>query len=138
MTPTERAEALRWFGYTRRQTAFLALVLVHGGFCLRRQFAAFLGREDGGLVTDLVQRLVRQGHGRRHVFRRHTEVVHIFARALYQAIDEPDCRHRRAVSLATMRQRLTVPDLVLAHSTATFPATERDCDLLAGLQSAPR
>jgi hypothetical protein len=126
MTPNERAEALRWYGYTPRQAAFLAIVLVHGGYFLRRQFATFLGREDGGLVTDLAQRVVRLGHGRRHVFRRRTEVIHVFARALYQAIDEPDCRHRRAVSLATMRQRLMVLDLVLAHPTATFLATERE------------
>jgi hypothetical protein len=126
MTLTERAEALGWHGYTPRQAAFLALVLVHGGYFLRRQFAAFLGREDGGLVTDLARRVVRYGHGRRHVFRRGTEVVHVFARALYQAIEESDCRYRRAVSLATMRQRLMLLDLVLAHPTATFLATERE------------
>jgi hypothetical protein len=126
MTHDERAEVLRWFGYTPRQAAFLATVLVHGGYFLRRHFAAFLGRQDGGLITDFVQRLVRNGHGRRHVFRRNTEVFHVFARRLYQSIDEPDCRYRREVSLATMVERLMVIDLVLAHGNATFLATERE------------
>jgi hypothetical protein len=126
MTHDERADVLRWYGYTPRQAAFLAMVLVHGGYLLRRQFAAFLGRQDGGMITDLVHRLVRNGHGRRHVFRRNTEVFHIFARRLYQSIDEPDCRYRREVSLATMVERLMVIDLVLAHRNATFLATEEE------------
>jgi len=126
MTPDERADVLRWYGYTPRQAAFLAMVLVHGGYFLRRQFAAFLGRQDGGLVADFTTRLIQHGHARRHVFRRHTEVFHVFARRLYESIDEPDCRYRREVSLATMVQRLMVIDLVLAHPGATFLATERE------------
>ncbi len=126
MTHDERAEAIRWHGYTTRQAAFLATVLVHGGCFLRRQFAAFLGRQDGGLITDLVQRLVRNGHGRRHVFSRHTEVLHVLARRLYESIGEPHSRYRRDVSLATMIERLMIVDLVLAHPQATFLATESE------------
>ncbi len=126
MTHDERAEALRWYGYTPRQAAFLATVLVHGGYFLRRQFAAFLRREDGGLITDLVQRLVRNAHARRHVFSRHTEVLHVFGRRLYESIGEPDSRYRRDVSLATMIERLMAVDLVLAHPQATFLVTESE------------
>jgi hypothetical protein len=126
MTPAERVAALRWYGYTPRQAAFLALVLLHTGYFLRRQFATFLGREDGGLITDFVERLVRNRHARRHVFRRHTEVIHVFGRPLYHTIGEPGCRHRRAVSLATVVERLMVIDLVLAHPHAMFLATERE------------
>ena len=48
MTNAERIQALQRLGYTEREAAFLCLAALHGGYFLRRQYAQFLGREDGG------------------------------------------------------------------------------------------
>ena len=48
MTPAvKQASLLEPFGYTTRQAQFLALVALHGGYFLRRQFVAFTGRTHG-------------------------------------------------------------------------------------------
>lgn len=43
----QTAQTLEALGYTTRQAQFLALVAVHGGGFLRRQFLAFTGRAHG-------------------------------------------------------------------------------------------
>jgi hypothetical protein len=124
MTHDERVSAVRLQGYTPRQAAFLAMVLVHGGYFLRRQFARFLERHDGGLVTAFVHALVERGHARRHVFRRRVEVLHVRSRHLYRAFGDGDSRFRRPVSLASIVERLMTLDLALAHPGARFLVNE--------------
>jgi hypothetical protein len=40
MTAAERATALESHGFTPRQAAFMATVLLHGGVCVPRQYCA--------------------------------------------------------------------------------------------------
>ena len=66
VTPDDQTvHVLEAFGYTTRQAQFLALVAVHGGYFLRRQFVAFTGRTHG-LAT--VRFLDRRRDARRRPF----------------------------------------------------------------------
>jgi len=49
----ERAQGLESFGYTPRQAAFVAMVAVHGGYFLRRQYVAFIGGSHGRATVKL-------------------------------------------------------------------------------------
>ena len=51
MNPTlDSVRGLESCGYTEREAAFLYLVGMHSGYFLRRQFLAFIHREDGAMV----------------------------------------------------------------------------------------
>jgi hypothetical protein len=47
--------ALRELGFTPRQAAFVATVALHGGVCVRRQYAAFTNAQYGQITRDLQQ-----------------------------------------------------------------------------------
>ena len=61
MTAEERVEALRPFGFTARQTRFLAFVMTHSGVCLQRQYAAFAGIVHGEKTRRFFAKLVQLG-----------------------------------------------------------------------------
>jgi hypothetical protein len=52
--------------------------------------------------------------------------VHVHYKPLYEAIGEPDNRHRKTVSLGRMIERLMILDAVLADHAYTWLGTERD------------
>jgi len=119
-------QRLEGFGYTPRHAAFLRLVLLFGGYFVRRHVTAFLGGGDGGVTTGFVRDLVRRGHGTCGVYRCKTQVVHVFAKRLYAALDEPDNRNRRTVEPTRILRKLLTLDVVLAHRTEPFLATTRE------------
>jgi hypothetical protein len=123
---TDRAEALMRFGYNARQASFLALVAAHGGYFIRRQFLAYLGRGHGAVTVEFLRAVLSRGHAIGARLRSHAQVYHVTAKPLYVAIGEPDSRHRRRHELSTIRRRLMGLDFVLAHRDWTFFATERD------------
>ena len=47
MTLDDRVHALASLGLTPRQTRFVALVALHSGYCLRRQYLTFAGLQYG-------------------------------------------------------------------------------------------
>ena len=51
MTPAyDPISELQKLGYTEREAAFLYLVGIHSGYFLRRQYLAFIEREDEAMV----------------------------------------------------------------------------------------
>lgn len=125
MTPdVERARALEAFGYTTRQAQFLALVAVHGGYFLRRQFVAFTGGSHGLATVRFVDRAAARGDVRSLPYGRHGRMFHLCARPLYAALGEEHNRNRRVAEWDAVTRKLMALDFVLAHPEARFWATE--------------
>jgi hypothetical protein len=127
MTWEERRRAVELMGFTERQAGFLVTVMLHAGVCIGRQYCAFARLAYGQKMHDFFQSLIarrfatvrRCGHNRARLY-------HIQYKPLYQAIGEPDNRHRRATSLARAVERLMLLDAVIAERDRTWLATEQE------------
>lgn len=126
MTAGERIQALRRFGYSELEAAFLCLAALHGGYFLRRQYALFLGGKDGGNVTQLVQKGLANGHFRSSTWRQNTQLYHLCARPFYEALGQGENRNRRAREILTIKNKLMGFDFVLAHRRVQYLATEQE------------
>ena len=125
MTPDhETAHVLEAFGYTTRQSQFLALVAMHGGYFLRRQFVAFTGRTHGLATVRFLDRAVTRGDVRSLPYGRQGRVFHLCARPLYAALAEEHNRNRRVAEWDAVTRKLMALDFVLVHPEARFWATE--------------
>ncbi len=113
--------------FTPRQAAFMVLVMVHSGVCLRRQYARFAGMVYGQATKDFFKRLVRTKLARPYTAAdARARVYHVRGKALYQAIGEPDNRNRKPFSLARAIERLMILDALLAEPTLQWLGTERE------------
>lgn len=127
MTCEDRVRALAPWGFTPRQTRFLVTVALHGGYCLRRQYATFAGIQYGKNVCDFLEALVERHIAARVTFRADRgHVYHLQARALYRALEQADNRNRRRASAALIARKIMVLDYVLAHPEVDWIATEQD------------
>jgi hypothetical protein len=140
MTFDDRVRALESLGFTPRQTRFIALVALHSGYCLRRQYAAFAGIRYGKSVCDLFEKLVARGFATSFTQRADRgRLYHLQARAIYRAIGEPEHRTRREASAALIARRIMVLDYVLSHADVPWLSTEAEkVDLFARLGVTPR
>ena len=124
----ERVEAVMGFGFTELQARFLLHVLVYSGVFLERQFRTFTGITHGQRTRVFLDRLVGYGYataitpGKVHRGR----LYHLRYKPLYEAIGEPNNRHRRAASKGRFVERLMLLDAVLSDRTHWWLATERD------------
>ncbi len=127
MTPSERERALTTFGFTARQSRFLALAMVHAGVCLGRQYCRFAHIARGKAMGEFFGNLVRRGYATAYP-RAHgtTHLYHIHAKALYHGIGETDNRNRRPVALPRAIERIMLLDAVIARPDVTWLATERE------------
>lgn len=127
MTFDERVQALAPLGFTPRQTRFLATVALHGGFCLRRQYATFAGIKYGEHVREFLDALVKRELARRVSYKRNRGFVyHVHAKSLYRAIAQEDNRNRRVASPALIARKLMLLDLVIATPHVEWLAAEED------------
>jgi len=123
-----RVATVMEFGFTERQARFLVHVLVFSGVFLERQYRAFTGLVHGQKTHDFLIKLVDSGYatpitpGALHRGR----LYHVQYRPLYEAIGEPNNRHRKPASLARFVERLMVLDGVLADSRFGWLGTEQD------------
>ena len=123
-----RVAAVSGFGFTERQARFLLTVMVHSGVFLERQYCAFAGISHGQKSHDFAAKLTARrfataiAPGRLHQGR----LFHVHYKPLYEAIGEPDNRHRKTVSLGRMIERLMILDGVLADQNYTWLGTGRD------------
>src|SRR5205823_3813370 len=123
-----RIGCLMRLGFTERQARFLVHVLVFAGVCLERQYRAFTGVAHGQKTHDFLARLVTAGYatpitpGALHRGR----LFHVQYKPLYEAIGEPNNRHRKPASLGRMVERLMLLDAVLADKKHTWLGTEND------------
>jgi hypothetical protein len=116
MTLDDRVPALAFLGLTPRQTRFIALVALHSGYCLRRQYLTFAGLRYGKNVRAFLDGLVDRGLATRFAYRRDRgHLYHLCARSIYRAIDQEDNRNRRHTSPALIARKLMVLDHVLRH-----------------------
>jgi len=126
MTHLERIAALERRGYPPRHAAFLELVMLHGGYFVRRQVTAFLRCRDGGVTSDFLWHLVRRHAVRVGVGRRRAHLYHVFPKPLYAAIGEAENRNRRRVMPPVLIRKLMTLDLVLGGPWLTWLATEEE------------
>lgn len=124
----EHVDAVRAFGFSERQARFLVHVLVYSGVFLERQYRTFARIQHGQKTHDFLAKLVRGGFCRAIVpgALHRGRLYHVHHRPLYEAIDEPNNRHRKTTSLGRFVERLMLLDAVLADSTVTWLGTERD------------
>ena len=124
----ERIKAIAEFGFTERQARFLVHVLVYAGVFLERQYCAFAGIKHGQKTHDFLGKLV----GRRYATMitpgalHRGRLYHVQYKPLYEAIGEPNNRHRKPASLGRMVERLMLLDAVLADKNHTWLGTEND------------
>src|SRR5216683_2264338 len=126
MTNDERIAAIRRFGYTGREAAFLCLAALHGGYFLRRQYDAFLQRRCGGNTDRLIEKAVSQNHVRVHESANRTQVYHLRASRFFDVIGEEDNRNRRWRQPYPVKVKLMGLDFVLAHQQHHYLATEAE------------
>ncbi len=124
----DRTAAVGAFGFTPRQARFLVEVLIHSGVFVERQYCHFAGLTHGQKTTDFLRRLVERGYARPIATgaRHRGRLFHVHHKPLYAAIDQADNRHRKAMAMGRMVERLMVLDAVLAEQTVTWLGTEFD------------
>ena len=138
MTFEQRVIALEPLRFTPRQTRFLALVALHSGYCLRRQYAAFAGIQYGKNVCDFFETLVARGLAERFTQRADRgHIYHVKARAIYRALGQPENRNRRQASAALIARRIMVLDYVLRHADVEWLSTENEKVELFGRFGVP-
>ena len=126
LTNEERIEAIRRFGYSEREAAFLCLAALHGGYFLQRQYCGFLGKEGGRAASGLVQTTLAKDHARASTYLGHVSIYHVCARPFYAALGQTDNRNRRERQPLTIKNRLMGLDFVLAHSEQQYLATQQE------------
>lgn len=123
-----RVQAIRGFGFTDRQARFLVHVMVYSGVFLERQYCDFARIAHGQKAHDFVRALIDRHYvtvitpGRLHQGR----LFHLQYKPLYEAIGEPNNRHRKPASMGRFVERLMLLDAVLADSDYTWLGTEQD------------
>lgn len=126
-TLDEHAAALAPLGFTPRQSRFLALVALHSGYCLRRQYLAFAGIRHGKGTRVFFDRLVSRQLAERLPCRADRgQVYHLSPRALYRSLGQEDNRNRRAASAALIARKIMVLDFVLSRLDVSWLATEQE------------
>jgi hypothetical protein len=138
MRDSERTEALKSFGYTEREAAFLTLTALHGGYFLRRQYGEYIGKEVGGTAAALVEKLLSRKHAVAMTALNNTRIYHLSSRPFYAEIGETDNRNRREHSPVFVKKRLMALDFVLANPGHRYLATEREkVDYFSGRLGIP-
>lgn len=111
MTFNERVTAIARFGFTERQARFLAVVMLHSGVCVPRQYATFCGVVHGQKTRKFFAKLVRLGYASMYDCRHNrARIYHVISAALYRAIDDAQSRHRRPLTLSHAMHRLMLLD----------------------------
>lgn len=127
MTWEERVQAVESHGFTTRQAGFLTMVMLHSGVCMGRHYCTFGHIAYGQKMHDFFARLLARkmatvrpcGHNRALIY-------HVHSRPLYEAIGDPNNRHRKPMALARAIERLMVLDAVLQDRSLTWLGTEGD------------
>jgi hypothetical protein len=139
MTFEDRLDALEPLGFTPRQTRFIALVALHSGYCLRRQYSAYAGIRYGKNVCQFLETLVARGLAERFTQRADRGLIyHLQARGIYRALGQDENRNRREASAALIARKIMVLDYVLSHADMAWLSTEDEkVDLFAARYGVP-
>jgi hypothetical protein len=82
--PYDPIPELRKLSYTEREAAFLYLVGVHSGYFLRRQYLAFVEREDGAMVQRFLQKVVELQHVHPVEYATGRHIYHLKSKLIYR------------------------------------------------------
>jgi hypothetical protein len=126
LTNTERRSGLERLGYNEREAEFLCLAALHGGYFVRRQYAQFLRLQDGGTVSQLIEKTLELGHAHADTYRANMHIYHLSARPFYAVLGQEDNRNRRRKEPLTIKAKLMGLDFVLAHPHHQYLTTERE------------
>ena len=127
MTFEDRIRALEPLGFSTRQTRFVVTVALHGGYCLRRHYAAFAGIGYGRVVRDFLDSLVTRQLAQRVEYR--TErgyLYHLHAKSIYRALHQDNNRNRRRASPERIAIKLMLLDFALTRPDVEWLVTEQD------------
>lgn len=127
MTFNERVTAIARFGFTERQARFLAIVMLHSGVCVPRQYATFCGIVHGQKTRKFFAKLVRLGYASMYDCRHNrAHIYHVISSALYRAIDDAQSRHRRPLPLSHAIHRLMLLDALVESPGMVWLTTVDD------------
>jgi hypothetical protein len=127
LTAAQRVQAVAKFGFTERQARFLAIVMLHGGVCVRRQYARFAGTAYGQNVNAFFDKLVDRGYASPcDCVHNRAKLYHVHDRALYGAIGEANSRYRQPVPARAIFERLLRLDAVIEDRELKWLPTEGD------------
>lgn len=114
-------------GYTDRESRFLSIVAAHSGHFLRRQFLQFSGAERGYAPQDFLRKAVANRHITANTFTQANYCrYHLFARAVYRALDKEHSSNRKTGSETRVLLKLKVLDFVLENSDEEYLEEESD------------
>jgi hypothetical protein len=123
----ERVRALELLRLTPRQTRFVAIVALHSGYCLRRQYMAFARLRYGKVVREFLDGLVERGLATKESCRTDRGFLyHLHGRSIYRALGQDDNRNRRRASLAAIGRKLMILDFVISEPDVEWYATQDD------------
>lgn len=126
MTHDERVHALERLGYSAREAGFLVLAALHSGYFLARQVNRFFRSAPGHVEATLTAKLRARHHATATIGAHGAAVYHLAAKPLYDALGEPDNRHRRRRPPLGIKTKVMALDYVLARPTTTFLSTEAE------------
>lgn len=128
MTWDERVRAVADHGFTPRQAGFLVTVMLYAGVCLGRQYCTFARIAYGKAVHEFFERVLEKGCATARRFRQSNACLyHVHHKPLYEAIGDPDNRHRKPTPLPRAIEKLMVLDAVLAtREQFQWLGTERE------------
>jgi hypothetical protein len=128
MTFDERTQAVaKMGGFTERQARFLVTVMLHAGVCVPRQYATFSGIVHGQKTREFFAKLVRLHLASMYDCRHNrARIYHLHQKALYRAIDDPESRLRRPLTLGHAIQRLMVLDAIVASPELVWLGTAEE------------
>jgi hypothetical protein len=114
---------LRKLGYTEREASFLYLVGIHSGYFLRRQFLAFIEREDGAMVQRFLKKSTELGHVYPIEYAAGRHVYHLKSKLIYRILGQEDSQNRKAKGDRQIKARLMQVDYLLVHFGEKFLET---------------
>lgn len=114
---------LKKLGYTEREAAFLYLVGIHSGYFLRRQYLAFIKREDGAMVQRFFEKSIGLGHARPIEYATGRHIYHLKSKLIYRILGQEDSQNRRAKGDRQIKARLMQLDYLLDHFGGQFLET---------------
>lgn len=127
MTFNERVTAIARFGFTERQARFLAIVMLHAGVCVPRQYATFCGIVHGQKTRKFFAKLVRLGYASMYDCRHNrARIYHVIGPTLYRAIGDAQSRHRRPLTLSHAMHRLMLLDALVESPDMVWLTTVDD------------
>jgi hypothetical protein len=114
-------------GFTERQARFLVTVMLHSGVCVPRQYATFSGIVHGQKTRKFFAKLARLGFASMYDCRHNrARIYHLNQKALYRAIDHPESRLRRPLTLGHAIQRLMVLDAIVESPELVWLGTPEE------------